>query len=90
MEKIEQIYNDFTNILSAEELKKLAEKYGIVDKRIRRLPVFTFFWLMILSACTPSVRGGLMQLVAFFIASFCQLSLLGKLYLSPGWLSARS
>lgn len=73
MENIEQIYDDFTNILSAEELKRLAEKYGIVDKRIRRLPIVTFFWLMILSACIPGVRGGLMQLVAFFIASFCQL-----------------
>ena len=73
MENIEQIYDDFTNILSDEELKKLAEKYGIVDKRIRRLPIVTFFWLMILSACIPGVRGGLMQLVAFFIASFCQL-----------------
>jgi hypothetical protein len=28
---------------------------------------------MILSACIPDVRGGLMQLVAFFIASLCQL-----------------
>jgi hypothetical protein len=28
---------------------------------------------MILSACIPGVRGGLMQLVAFFMASFCQL-----------------
>jgi hypothetical protein len=73
MENIDQIYDDFTNILSEEELKKLAEKYGIVDKRIRRLPVVTFFWLMILSACVPGVRGGLMQLVAFFIASFCQI-----------------
>lgn len=78
MENIEQIYDDFTNILSVEELKKLAEKHGIVDKRIRRLPVFTFFWLMILSACIPGVRGGLMQLVAFFIASFCQLFPAGK------------
>ncbi len=74
MENIEQIYDDFTNILSDEKLKKLAEKHGIVDKRIRRLPVVTFFWLMILSACIPSVRGGLMQLVAFFVASSCQLS----------------
>lgn len=73
MENIEQIYDDFTNILSDEELKKLAEKHGIVDKRIRRLPVVTFFWLMILSACIPGVRGGLMQLVAFFVASFCQI-----------------
>ncbi len=73
MENIEQIFDDFTNILSDEELRKLAEKHGIVDKRVRRLPVVTFFWLMILSACIPGVRGGLMQLVAFFIASFCQL-----------------
>jgi hypothetical protein len=73
MENIEQIYDDFTNILSEEELKRLAEEYGIVDRRIRRLPVVTFFWLMILSACIPGVRGGLMQLVAFFIASFCQI-----------------
>ena len=73
MEKIKQIYDDFTNILSDEELKRLAGKYDIVDKRIRHLPVVTFFWLMILSACIPGVRGGLMQLVAFFIASFCQL-----------------
>lgn len=73
MKNIEQIYSDFTNILSDEELKRLADKYGIVDKRIRHLPVVTFFWLMILSACIPGVRGGLMQLVAFFIASFCQL-----------------
>ena len=73
MENIEHVYDDFTNILSEEELKRLAEKYDIVDKRIRRLPVVTFFWLMILSVCIPGVRGGLMQLVAFFIASFCQL-----------------
>jgi len=73
MENIEQIYDDFTNILSDEELKRVADKYDIVDKRIRHLPVVTFFWLMILSACIPGVRGGLMQLVAFFIASFCQL-----------------
>lgn len=73
MEKIERVYDDFANILSNEELKELAEKYDIVDKRIRRLPVITFFWLMVLSSCIPAVRGGLMQLVAFFIASFCQL-----------------
>lgn len=73
MENIEQIYDDFASILSTEELESLAEKYGIVDKRIRCLPVRIFFWLMVLSACIPGVRGGLMQLVAFFIASLCQL-----------------
>ena len=73
MENVEQIYDDFTNILSEEELKRLAEKHGIVDMRIRHLPVSTFFWLMILSASRPGIRGGLMQLVAFFIASFYQL-----------------
>jgi len=73
MKNIEQIYDDFVNILSNGELENLAEKYGIADKRIRRLPVRIFFWLMVLSACIPTARGGLMQLVAFFIASFCQL-----------------
>jgi hypothetical protein len=71
--EIEQIYDDFVDIISNEELESLAEKYDIVDKRIRRLPIRIFFWLMVLSACIPGVRGGLMQLVAFFIASFCQL-----------------
>jgi len=73
MKKIEQIYDDFVDIISNEELESLAEKYDIVDKRIRRLPIRIFFWLMVLSACIPGVRGGLMQLVAFFIASLCQL-----------------
>ena len=73
MENIKQIYDDFAKILSNEELEKLAEKYDIVDKRIRRLPIRIFFWLMVISACIPAIRGGLMQLVAFFIASFCQL-----------------
>jgi hypothetical protein len=73
MRNIGQIYDDFANILSNEELESLAEKYGIVDKRIRRLPIRIFFWLMVLSACIPTSRGGLMQLVAFFIASLCQL-----------------
>jgi hypothetical protein len=73
MDNIGQIYDDFVNILSNEELESLAEKYDIVDRRIRRLPIRIFFWLMVLSACIPATRGGLMQLVAFFIASFCQL-----------------
>jgi len=50
MENIEQIHDDFTNILSKDELIKLAEKYDIVDKRTRLLPITTFFWLMVLSA----------------------------------------
>lgn len=73
MKNIEHIYDDFANILSNDELESLAGEYGVVDKRIRRLPVRIFFWLMVLSACIPATRGGLMQLVAFFIASFCQL-----------------
>jgi len=73
MKNIEQIYDDFVHILSDEELESLGERYGIVDKRIRRLPIRIFFWLMVLSACISTARGGLMQLVAFFIASFCQL-----------------
>jgi hypothetical protein len=73
MKNIEQLYDDFANILSNDELESLAAEYGVVDKRIRRLPVRIFFWLMLLSACIPATRGGLMQLVAFFIASLCQL-----------------
>jgi IS4 transposase len=73
MKDIEQIYDDFANILSNDELESLAAEYGVVDKRIRLLPVRIFFWLMVLSACIPATRGGLMQLVAFFIASLCQL-----------------
>jgi IS4 transposase len=73
MKNIEQLYDDFANILSNDELESLAAEYGVVDKRIRRLPVRIFFWLMVLSACIPATRGGLMQLVAFFIASLCQL-----------------
>ena len=73
MENIEQIYNDFAEILSNEELENLAEKYNIVDKRIRRLAISIFFWLMVISACIPATRGGLIQLVGFFVASFCQI-----------------
>ena len=51
MENIEQTYDDFTNILSNEELENLAKKYNVVDKRKRRLPVCIFFWLMVLSGC---------------------------------------
>jgi len=43
MKNIEQTYDDFVHILSNEELESLAEKYGIVDRRIRRLPIRIFF-----------------------------------------------
>ena len=66
MENIEQIHDDFTNILSKDELIKLAEKYDIVDKRTRLLPITTFFWLMVLSAfpyweCFISYQDGYQQ-----------------------------
>jgi hypothetical protein len=48
MKNVEQIYDDFAKILSNDELEGLAEKYDIVDKRIRRLPVCVFFWLMVI------------------------------------------
>ena len=73
MENIKQIYDDFASLLSNEELRRLGEKYRIVDERVRRLPICIFFWLMVISASIPAARGGLMQLVAFFIAAFCQL-----------------
>lgn len=45
----------------------LFEKYGIKDIRERKLSVYHFFWLMILSAVEPSARGCLLQLIGFFL-----------------------
>lgn len=45
----------------------LFEKYGIKDIRERKLSVYHFFWLMILSAVEPNARGCLLQLIGFFL-----------------------
>jgi hypothetical protein len=45
----------------------LFEKYGVKDIRERKLSVYHFFWLMLLSAVEPSARGSLLQLIGFFL-----------------------
>lgn len=73
MKELEQQLDAFCDILSDEKLQQLAEKYDVADKRIRRLPIKLFFWLMILSNTQPKARGCLFQLVAFFIAGLTKL-----------------
>jgi len=53
MEKLEQQLESFCEILSDEQLQQYAEKYDVADKRIRRLPIKLFFWLMVLSSTQP-------------------------------------
>ena len=66
-------FEDFSSILSEEELVALAKRYGVEDKRKRKLPLVPFFWLMVLSAIEADSRGGLSKLVAFFVANFARL-----------------
>lgn len=71
-------YQSFAQILSDEELKRLAAEHGWIDQRERCLPVRIFFWLMVLSASQPGVRSGLFQLVAFFVAGLTGLFSIGE------------
>jgi len=73
MDALAQRYEAFAQILSDEELKRLAAEHGVVDQRERRLPVRIFFWLMVLSASQPGVRGNLFQLAAFFVGALAGL-----------------
>ena len=50
MEALEEKYRQFTNILSEEELGRLAEQYQTADQRERKLTIRIFFWLIVLSA----------------------------------------
>ena len=52
-------FEDFSSMLSEDELVELGKKYGVEDKRKRKLPLFPFFWLMVLSAIEADSRGGL-------------------------------
>jgi hypothetical protein len=61
MELLEERYRAFAQVLSDDELKRLAVEYNVVDQRERRLPIHIFFWLMVLSASQPGVRSGLFQ-----------------------------
>ena len=62
-------YNNFQQILSDGDMEDLFEKHGIKDIRERKLSVRHFFWLIILSASEPSVRGNLVQLIGFFLGA---------------------
>jgi len=73
MAPLEAQYQQFTEVLSEEELRLLADQYGVVDQRERKLPLRIFFWLMVLSASQPTARGALFQLVAFFVAALSGL-----------------
>lgn len=73
METIEAQYQQFTDVLSEEELERLALEYGVADQRERKLPLRIFFWLIVLSAGAPTVRGALFPLVAFFVATLSKV-----------------
>jgi hypothetical protein len=60
-------------ILSEDELDVLGKKYGVEDKRKRKLSLVPFFWLMVLSAIEADSRGCLSKLVVFFAANFSRL-----------------
>ena len=49
------------------------KKYGVEDKRKRKLPLVPFFWLMVLSVIEADSRCFLSKLVAFFAANFSRL-----------------
>ncbi len=71
-------YQEFTDLLGEEELHELALKYGAAHQRERKLPIRIFFWLMVLSAGQSTARGGLFQLVAFFVGALTQLFPFGQ------------
>ena len=73
MEPFEERYQIFAQVLSDDELKRLAAQYDVVDQRERRLPIRVFFWLMVLSPSQPGARGGLFQLAAFFVGAMVGL-----------------
>ena len=70
---LDEKYERFQDILSDEELKALFDKYGIRDERERKLPVYYFFWLMVLSAVEPKSRGCILSLIGFFLGAICLL-----------------
>ena len=73
MDALDPTYRQFTELLSNAELDTLADRYGVADQRERKLPLRIFFWLIVLSAGQPTVRGGLFLLVAFFVAALSGL-----------------
>ncbi len=70
---LDEKYERFQDILSDEELKALFDKHGIRDERERKLPVYYFFWLMVLSAVEPKSRGCILSLIGFFLGAISLL-----------------
>ena len=68
-DELEKQYQKFSEILSDEEMKALCEKYGVADKRERKMWVRLFFWLMVFSSGESSRRGCLLQLIGFFLGA---------------------
>jgi len=64
----------FQDILNDQDLEGLFEKHGIENPRDRKLSIYNFFWLMVLSASDPSRRGTLHQLISFFLGAIIFLS----------------
>ena len=64
----------FQDILNDQDLERLFEKHGIENPRDRKLSIYNFFWLMILSTSDPSRRGTLHQLISFFLGAIIFLS----------------
>jgi hypothetical protein len=73
MDALDTTYRHFTDLLSNAELERLADQYGVADQRERTLPLRIVFWLLVVSAGQPTVRGALFQLVAFFVGALSGL-----------------
>ncbi len=73
VESTQETYTSFQDLLSDEELAALFDKYGVRDERQRKLPVYWFFWLLVLSAAEPARRGSLLQLIGFFLGAIATL-----------------
>ncbi len=67
--QIQENRTSFLDILSDAELDTLFKKYGVADIRERKLSVYHFFWLIILSAPDPTARGCILQLIGFFLGT---------------------
>ena len=64
----------FKDILNDEDMERLLEKYGLDSTRDRKLSIYNFFWLMVLSAGDPSRRGTLLNIISFFLGAIALLT----------------
>jgi len=56
---VKEIFNKFSTVLSEDEIKNSARKYGVEYEQERKLIVVPFFWLMLLSAIKSNPQIGL-------------------------------